>query len=295
MLDVIRLFKEKGIQYDLEGKHSRRGWVQTLCPFCASRHKYFLGYSLESGAWNCWQCGKHEEWAVLRKLLPHEEAYTIYEKYGIKKGKAVVRRKKEYERDVEVSLPLGCADMQVAHKLYLESRLFDPEKLARIWKLMGTWRIGDYRNRIIAPIYLDGKLISFQGRDITGKSELKYKACPQEKEARDHKSSLYGIDLAVGKSAVIVEGIADAWRLGPGAVATFGTAFTPPQVNLFCKRYTRGFVLFDPEEDAQKRAESIASQLLVRGLDCEILYYPDSDPGDIPQGIAGNLMKELLG
>jgi DNA primase len=178
---------------------------------------------------------------------------------------------------------------------YLTGRKFDAEMLERVWGLQGTGPIGDYRNRIILPIYLDGVPVSYQGRDFTGTSKIPYKACPMEQEVIHHKHILYGVDLVPGDTAVLVEGAADAWRLGPGALATFGTGFTLPQLNLFCRRFKRAFILFDPEEAAQQRADMAGALLAARRIPTEILCLTgEGDPGDLKQDDANHLMRGLL-
>jgi hypothetical protein len=300
VIDFIRLCSEQGIQYRTEGtKHNRPGWVQTYCPFCGHRGKWFLGYHLETGAVNCWHCGKHRLVDVVRLSLQcnKEKALTIIRKYetGRKARKEIQIRVSSNLAPVVLRLPGGCGPMLPRHRKYLAGRKFDPEDVALTWGLLGTGPVGEYRNRIIIPIFLEGKMVSYQGRDITGKSDLKYKACAMENEVVHHKHTLYGIDLVPGDTAVIVEGAADAWRLGPGAVATFGTGFTIPQLNLFCRKFTRAFLLFDPEPSAQDRADRAANLLSARGIDVEVLCTDDElDPGDMPQTEAADLMMELL-
>lgn len=299
-IDIVKLCKDQGIPYATEGaKHCRPGWVQLHCPYCGHRDKWFLGYSVTSGALTCWHCGKHKLGDTLRLLLRCDRSKVglLIEKYRIK-GKArnpVQVRASQKQRASVLKMPPMCGPMEKRHKVYLEKRKFDADKLERIWDLLGTGIHGDYKNRIILPIFLNGKMVSYQGRDITNKHELKYKACREEDEVVHHKHILYGVDLVPGDVAVVVEGAADAWRLGPGAVATFGTGFTLPQLNLFCRMFKRAFFLFDPEPAAQARADKAGSLLNARGVDVEILEIDgDYDPGDMPQDEAKHLMKELL-
>jgi len=165
--------------------------------------------------------------------------------------------------------------------------------LTKKWKLQGTGPIGSYKHRIIAPVYLGGVLVSFQGRDITDKAPLKYKACEMEKETIHHKHILYGIDEVPFDTIIIVEGLFDVWRLGPGAVATFGVSTTIQQVKMML-RYPRRIVMFDnPSIDPQAgiEAEKLARILSQKPGSTEIIELNEwKDPAEMPDEEAEKLM-----
>jgi len=178
------------------------------------------------------------------------------------------------------------------HRKYLEFRGFDPEKIERVYGLKGTLGIGPYKWRIIIPIFFKGELVSYQGRDITDQQELKYKACSKEKEIVHHKHILYALDLVQGDSVMVVEGVFDAWRFGPGCVATFGTGYSKKQARLLTN-FKRVSIIFDPEEAAQKRARELGMAVAVQGIEVEILKLVEVDPADMCQDAADDLKKEI--
>ena len=97
-----------------------------------------------------------------------------------------------------------------------------------------------------------------------------------------------------------MEGRADLWRLGYGAVCLFGIAFTMYQVNLLASRYKQVFIMFDAEETLEKRkitqkqALKLAALLTARGIKVEILELEGyKDPGDMPDREAHYLMKDI--
>lgn len=201
----------------------------------------------------------------------------------------------------KLKLPL-CGELGAMHIQYLESRGFDAEKLESLWGLMGTKGIGRYPNRIIAPIFLNGTTVSYQGRDVTGKQKLRYKACSLEKEVIHHKNTLYGIDNCKD-SIVVVEGITDVWRLGYGAVCTFGIKYTTSQLRMIASKKRR-YIMYDTQ-DPQARAQglSLAAQLsLLPGLTeyvelgsthAWIDPRAGKDPGNLTQEEADAIMAEL--
>lgn len=287
-------------------KHARPGWIQIECPLCTGNPGYHLGYNEEGDYFNCWRCGWHKHIDVVSKLLNCSEGQAK----GILRTYKWTPTRRSTETVVEPvlrrtvsNLPINTTDLTNAHKRYLKRRGFSPKKLQRIWKLKGTNSMGYvkladgtiswYKFRIIAPIFFEGKLVSYQGRDITEKSKLKYKACPKELEARDHKHCLYGLDLVEGDSVVVCEGITDTWRLGPGAVATFGVEYTTAQLKLLT-RFRRRFILFDAKDPAAiKQAKKLAGELKIYSGTSEVIDLTEGDPGSMTQSDAVSLMNEL--
>src|SRR5690606_7407018 len=97
--------------------------------------------------------------------------------------------------------------------------------------------------------------VSFQARDITGRSEAKYLACPRERERIHHKHIVYGRGLPRrSRTLIVVEGPLDVWRLGGRAVATFGIKFTMEQVLTIADLADKFLVLYDAEPQAQEQA-----------------------------------------
>lgn len=199
-------------------------------------------------------------------------------------------------------MPVGCVPLQDRHKRYLESRNFNPAQLEKDYALLGTGPLGEYKWRIIAPILLNGRTISYHSRDITGKQKP-HMACPKEDEVIGHKHTFYNLDRAVGPNILIVEGLADNWRLGPdNAIGSFGTSFTQQQINRLIRviherRIKRLFGIFDTEEET---AEEQVDMFLfyINGstsVETETIILWGGDPGDLSNEEAQRLRKELLG
>lgn len=298
--NALKFYKDFHIDFADSGhKRTRPGWVQIHCPFCIGSRGYHLGHHIDTGAYSCWRCGKHSQVDVVKAMLNcgTSEAFRTIKEYSDsgRGGKTSSQGKeKRSKRKKTCVLPEGTGELTKRHRKYLEGRKFDPDKLVELWGLKGTGIVGRYKNRIIAPIMFDGELVSYQGRDITNKHELKYKACSQENEVIEHQTIVYGLDFVVGDVCIIVEGIADVWRLGYGAVSCFGTAYTLNQVNLIAERMKKVFILFDADEpNAIKQANKLACALSARGLEVELLELEEGDPGEMPQVEADKLMEEL--
>ena len=276
------------IDFITEGKNVSARWIQICCPFCGD-HSHHLGFHAEYSAFKCWRCGKHtakEVFTSISKIPFHE----IREKYYGKEGRPSIRKSKEKASLTKISLPKEFQDLSKPHKTYLTDRNFDWQKIKSLYNIMGTGPIGSWKNRIIMPVYHDGILATYTSRDITDKSDQRYKACSAINEAREIKHCLYGYDMIPGKSVIVVEGPTDVWRLGPGSVATFGTEFKMAQVNLL-KKFKNVFILFDP--GAEKNATKLADNIWPF-TDVEIVEIDEDDPGSMSQKDADDLMKELI-
>jgi len=296
-MKFTQLLDDYNIEYMTEGnKHCTPGWINLHCPFCAGSRNYHLGYNIEKNFCTCWRCGVHRTEDVLIALLhvSRREARNLMRQYG---GYSSPRPTSIKPRVKNFKFPSNCEQMKKPHRSYLIQRKFNPEQLERDWNLMGAGPISlldrkYYKHRIIIPIRWGGKIVSFQGRDITGKSEIRYKACPQDRELTPHQTILYGKQETWGDIGICVEGVTDVWRLGFSSFATFGISFTPSQVRNIARHFTRVIILFDDDPQAQEQAKKLMGELRFRGVETwkENII---GDPASLSQEDANILVKEL--
>lgn len=298
VFDAPTFFRDYAISWIDEGerdKHSRSGWIQVPCLFCHGSTGYHLGYNLGGGYFNCWRCGFHtnievikvyggKSWSKAKELL---KEYTTYE---------TLAQQKIATKASKTLLPPGTLPLSQAHRRYLYGRGYDAGKVIEDWGLMATGPAGSYRHRIIAPIYFNGILVSYQGRDITNKADLRYKACRQEDEVIDHQNIVYGIDNTLPSHVgIVVEGITDAWRMGKGTVSTFGIDVTSHQRYLLMQSFRKLFLMPDNEIQAIKNYEALGMELSLAGVDVELILLDEDDPGSLAQEEADEIREELLG
>lgn len=287
MLDIIKLYSDNGIDFAEDGeKHCRPGWVQVPCPFCTGNPGYHLGFNVNSGYFHCWRCGaKHMDYAISRIInISRVQAKKLIKEYQVgrpyhhQKTKVTIDKKK-------FRFPISTRPLDINHKKYLRKRGFNPDELEEEWDLMGTGpvaRLGniDYRFRVIAPVTYEDEIVTFQGRDITGKHKLKYMACPKDREVVHHKHLVYGLDKCKKDLAVVVEGITDVWKLGPGAVATFGIEYKRQQVTLLCERFDKFVIMFDDDPQAIRQSNKLANDLSFHGKKVFSVAGISGDPGE---------------
>lgn len=229
---------------------------------------------------------------ALERLPFHEACSRVKEYQG---GSRIIRIQGKQLAGKPPDWPDGTGPLLDPHKQYLKRRRFDPDFLEQKYGLRATGWTGDYAYRIIAPIYYQGVIVSYQGRDWTEKAEKRYKACPIPQEMVHHKDILYNLDNCQREIGLVVEGITDVWRLGDDVCATFGTKWTIAQANILVERFSRVIVLFDPEQEAQMHAKALANILSGRGVTATNLrLHVDIDPGEFTPEYVEKLRKEWL-
>ena len=296
---ILDLYKDYHINSSTEGKNVREGWVGVHCPFCVGSQDYHLGYHLDEDYFSCWRCGGHPTIQTIQNLLSvsYGKAEEIIKRYGGVSKKKVEARVRVGTN--KFKFPNGDLDMLPPHKKYLERRKFDSKLITKDWRLKGAGPVArldgiNYSWRIIAPIMWNGRVVSFQGRDISNRHQMKYMACPQDRELVQHQHILYCDQTKLGKRAICVEGITDVWRLGPeAAFAVFGITYTPYQVQAISKLFEEVIILFYPEDQAQKQAKKLEYDLLGKNVKAWRVTR-DTDPGDMSQDDANHLVKQLL-
>jgi DNA primase len=295
MFDMISFLEEFGIDYVTEGKNVSPGWINMQCPFCSDPSEH-LGYDPKSGILNCWRCGSKFLDNLIRELLNTKEVSEIMKRYQVE-GKAEIeyRRREKKEKKEEVEMPCGAyqpnQNRNNKYAVYLKSRNFDLEDIKREWNIWVGGLIGNYKFRIIIPVYYKHTLVSYVARDVTGQQEPKY----LNMSRGNIKEYLYGHDHCQD-TVIVVEGVTDVWRLGKGtAVATFGMNTTMAQLILL-KKFKKVGVLFDRSKSAQEEAEKMVNALDLIGIEVHNLSLPEgaSDPAEMTEVQARQLVKNFF-
>lgn len=268
------LMTELKVPFIREGhKHCRPGWSQIDCPSCGpGTSKFHLGYNLELKYFNCWRCGGQFVPKVLRAL--GASSATIAEFLRYQDTETVVKRERSRGSLVE---PAGLGPLLAKHRQYLLERGFNPTRIERIWGVKGIGIAPRLSWRLYIPIFEDGRQVSWTTRATGDRVVQRYISASAQEESKNHKEVIYGADMC-HHSVVVVEGPTDAWAVGPGAGATFGTAFSTAQVRRLIDIPHR-YVCFDSSPDAQARAEELANQLSCFPGSTENIQLDAKDPG----------------
>jgi len=300
-MGVEQLLDDYNIPYITEGhKHSTEGWSNIHCPFCGGSQDFHLGIHEDMTGCHCWRCGGHSLAEVLSKILdiPYNQSWVIIEKY-----KTGAIRKKVEEPRVSINpfkFPEPHTKLNKFGAAYLKKRGLDPAYIKEQWGVRQTGPSSyldgiSYGNRLLIPIKWDNKIVSFQSRDITGRSPKKYLVCPMKREVIHHKNILYGNQeyLEKAKNIIIVEGVVDVWKFGLYSCATFGTSFKMEQVLQLAKYDARFFIVFDNELTAQIQARKLMIMLRTMGKITHLETVPD-DPGNMNSSEANYFVTGLM-
>jgi 5S rRNA maturation endonuclease (ribonuclease M5) len=305
-MDIEKLYQDYSVKTPDKGhKHHRDGWVQTECPFCSGDPGYHLGYNVQNNYFNCWRCGHIPVPKAISGILgvSYKKAKELIKEYkgGYGIGNRLKREIKAKKRPYK--LPANChtlADYSVARNYMLQRGFskWDIDRLSIAFNLMRTGvtsvfimngKLVNLKFRILAPIYYNGEMVSWQTRDVANRSALKYITCPKESEKRDHKSIIYmhkeANYAALPDYIVLCEGIFDVWKVhlsGFFAGCGFGVDLTIDQIYFLKKNFKRVLLFLDPDRAGIRKGRGLYSQLMFSGVQCTVIEnYTDKDPGDL--------------
>ena len=273
-MNFEKLFTDYKIEYSTR---VNRGWVNVECPFCySSTHQKHLGFNPFGDYCHCWKCGGKNIRATLSRLLSIPSNYVDdvmrdYRGRNIqlnnlnKKSKAIHR----LELPTDTFLPI--------ERKYLKGRNFNPKHLHDKYKIVGGGITGKWKYRIIIPLILNGKIVSWTARSILSKERLseldipRYKNLSIEESIINPKETWYNLDNCYGDSVVILEGCFDVIRFGDNSICSLGTSVTQEQIRVIQSRFKKVYILFDNEKEAQEKARKLGLNLSSVGLEVEII------------------------
>jgi hypothetical protein len=283
-MSITDLLNRHGIAHATEGKHCRPGWVNMDCPFCGpGSGKLHLGFSLQHARFSCWKCGPHRLDETLAELTGLETSVCGRLALALRSDLGTpgvdldeVALAPARARAV---LPPGRADLSRRHRDYLEARGFDPRAIAELWSVQGIKLSRQFMWRLFIPILHGGEIVSWTTRAIDDAVTQRYISAASDQEKIHHKHLLYGEWRAKrGHVAICVEGPTDVWRVGPGAVGTFGTSYTQQQVAQLAQFQVRA-ICFDSEPVAQSQARKLADTLSALPGRTLVIELDAPDPG----------------
>lgn len=167
----------------------------------------------------------------------------------------------------------------------------------------GDWGFQDYSRRVLLPVYdLDGTLVTFQGRDITGTQEPKYLFPPglpgSGKFLYNGLNAIGTKRVVIGEGAFDVAALKIAFDQDPALrdvvpIGTFGKHLSKgedSQLGRMLELKARGIddvtLMWDGEIQATLDAIDAAHHLLEAGFKVRIGMLPaDKDPNEVPAAV----------
>lgn len=255
-----------------------------------------LEISLDKGIFHCWQC---EYSGNLRKLLkdylgksPNLEEYVSPSDllrmdiaFDVEEEKPVF---KPFNLPIEYvpfdGRKLGFVG-QKAHR-YALSRMTDED--IKHYQI-GYCGLGDYKWRIIVPVFQGKDVVYFVGRAFMGHKDLPYRNPDKEECGVGKEEIIFNFDGAKKENqAVICEGVFDAIRVGNDGVAIFGTYPSSQQIERLTQ-LKKLFVMLDA--DALDKAVKMAIRL--KEQDKSIIYVVEISEGD-PDNYERPTLRDMI-
>lgn len=312
-MNIIELLDEYGIEYWEQGKNVSSGWINIQCifPGCDDPSNH-LGIRLRDLKVTCWKCGEHSIIDLLREVadLTYEEAKRLRKSLAAERADPPLTEKaSSVYKSGKASLPQeSSTHFPKLHLDYLRSRGFKPRQLIKKYSLQAVHTIGKYKFRVIIPVKLNGRLVTFTSRDVTGKQDIPYLSASPSEGTMNIKHTVYNIDsLREGADAILCEGPADVWKLGNGSCSLFGVKHTMQQIKMLGqKRIATLFIIFDsfkydedgrkvPDKDGLKSGRYFARLMVPLVKRVEIIRLSDRpDPGELTLTEV-EILKERMG
>jgi hypothetical protein len=278
------------------------------CPFCNdTRHRLYVNYR-----WNTYDA----DGRVYGRKLIHcfNEECDMY--HFQDQLQAYIARRPKMSRSLkdvdiyrepmwkDVGLPGLCVPLdqlppESQALTYLRGRNFDPAELSKIWNVHyclscdedeygfvpGTKALSRMvRGRIIFPIHWNDMTVGWQARAV-GDAHVKYYTMP----GLHRNYMLYNGDRARKYDfGVVVEGVLDAIRVGPQAVALFGNTMSGRQRELILSYWGSGGMCIMLDPDAVKQTERISKMIDPRSFRWGSFVMPlppGKDPGDMDREV----------
>jgi len=287
------------------------------CPFCGnSRSKVYI--SQETGLGNCFagscEKGTFNKWGFIQASigLSNSKTFLYIKRLAQDVGWRPKREAVAVHEPGLLQLPSNCLKLPINGRnlKYLDMRLINMDLVRyfslryahKSWFTYRDWETGEekfqlYERRVIVPIYdMQGKMVSFQGRDITNTSDKKYLFPPGFASTGVHLFN--GQNAIPGtKRVILAEGVFDVISAKKALdtdvnmrdvipLGTFGKHLSNDQFAKLIQMKRNGLeevtIMWDGEKVAISDAIKTAAKIVAAGLKARVAFLPAGrDPNDI--------------
>ena len=298
-MNFEKLFKDYKLDYSTK---TNRGWVNLHCPYCGGS-SYKLGFNPSGDYCTCFACGGHNLRKTLSIVLsvPQNQLDDVLIQYQGRSGILYELNNKKTPKAIKLDLPDN--GFTKAERKYLLKRNFYPRLLHEKYGVTGGGMTGKWKYRIIIPLIVGGRVVSWTARSILSKNEVdelkipRYKNLSVEDSVIDCKRTLFNLDNSTRDKVILTEGCFDVMRFGDDTICSFGTTLTEEQLKVIQQRFKRVFILFDDEPEAQMKARKYGLQISAMGCEVEIVNaysdYGVNDGAELTDEQVIEIKKEL--
>lgn len=266
------------------------------CPLCGdskkslSKKRFHLDYNEGNPFWHCWNCGRSgsflQIYAELEGLSIEEAKKNLF-KYNpehltqILSSKKLKKIIKEIKYEYHDYILDDCISLKDAPDGILQGNYYKELKRFVIKRrLKDDFPIfiackGDYKGRIIIPIYDNGHIIYFQGRAV-GNIESKYKNPSLKKGFVIFNKERFDRT----KYIIVTEGILDAAHVGDQGTTVLGCSISDDFIEII-RKYTDMGIIIALDNDVNGIKENIRLINSRYGHHLKFFVYPDKYEEDI--------------
>lgn len=326
-MDWESFFTDHGIDYVTRGPNVKKDNINIACPFCGDDPSHHMGVSLNGRGFGCWRAANHggkKPHNLIRALLgcSFNQAKLIAQQYSaadpenLDEALASLEAGDEPDKQPDKHVKLKFLpefkhidDRSGTRRFfsYLENRGFkgQGDAVCQLYNLRCA-TTGQFKDRIIVPIYMNKKLVSWTSRAIgTSIDAPRYLALSEEQGGLVNVfHSIWNWDELKhgGDLLIIVEGPFDALKVdfygieqNTCATCTFGTSMSEEQAMLIAeasRRFERAVLLYDAgATEAIFRARELLGHTKV-----ECGFLPDNieDPGAMSKKQVRDFIQQYL-
>jgi hypothetical protein len=317
MYDIIDFLQTYDIPYILSGKNVKEGNVNIKCPFCGSSDKSeHMGIELVSGKYGCWRNSSHRGLDFRRIVVEllgcsYSDAYSILDHKDVvvdENFEEFINSFNQLSEDNSSSKIIDVELLPTFYKIdntgfrkrffnYFRKRGFSGSD-KKLLKFIDRFNIqccveNKWTDRLIFPIYINNKLMTWQSRSIRKDTLLPYKDLSVHESVLHVKQCIYNFDELKkgGKTLYITEGVFDCIKLlyflpkEYSATCIFTKTIQVNQINLLTQ-ISSGFdkVVLLLDNDAWDSIVTVSEQLSCIGnLTVEYLQEELKDPGEMTE------------
>lgn len=274
---IIQFLTRYRVPYRLSGKNVSSNFIGVNCPYCYNDSKFHMGINKWSGYYTCWRNKAHsgsQLSTILVKLTGcslNETQYLFVErllvdddfnklKFRMFEIEQVSKQPKQELKFNSEFMPINNVGVTAQFWQYLYDRgLLNPDDIILKYGLMCALT-GLFRYRIILPVYMNGKLVTWTSRSIIKHEPLRYLILSGELSCIDINQTLYNYDHInkSGEVLFITEGPFDVIKLytilpqGFNVTCVFTKRISKEQAFLLWSlshKYKKLILLLDKGED----------------------------------------------
>lgn len=316
MLDWQVFLTRYNIEYTSASRyHVTTGNVAIQCPWCINDTGFNLHISLNNKGYHCWRCNQRgtTPQRLIQALLkcPFSLADSLVnssvdllpsdDNFITRLNQLFVPEREEPVEVTELEFPKSFVPIRNSGSgrmfcTYLAQRGFrgDLQKLCHRYKLLCCSDNSRWHGRIIFPVTINDRLVTWTGRHIGG-SVIRYRTLsptdPDTPAVCRVKDTILWLDMLrkANGTLVVCEGPFDAfkvnylgWERNIYATCLFGKSATTKQYELLAslENFSRRILLLDAGVTDHFDPQSNFSLLLAAGFEVMLLPREVPDPGE---------------